>query len=104
LAQLAEARTAIDCAVELMATARMRCSDAGLFRRELTLAARMLRHATRRGQLARGPALVSAAELRSELGKIVADYRDIWLARDRAGGLDDSVGRLERALGESQVG
>jgi hypothetical protein len=33
-----------------------------------------------------------------DLGRIVEDYRALWLQRNRPGGLDDSVGRLERLV------
>jgi hypothetical protein len=36
--------------------------------------------------------------LRERLRALIAEYRILWVARDREGGLSDSVGRLERIL------
>lgn len=38
------------------------------------------------------------AELSSELGKLIEEYRALWLARCRLGGLEDSVNRWEQLL------
>jgi hypothetical protein len=32
--------------------------------------------------------------------EIIRDYRDVWLARNRPGGLAESVGRLEAAMAD----
>jgi hexosaminidase len=39
----------------------------------------------------------------SELGGIAAEYRRLWLARNRPGGLADSAGRMERLLTMYQI-
>ncbi|GAB4574209.1 MAG: hypothetical protein Kow0077_19610 [Anaerolineae bacterium] len=36
--------------------------------------------------------------LAEELDALIEEYRRIWLVRNRAGGLADSAGRLERLL------
>lgn len=89
---------AIDAAIAPLAEARMARPDAALIASEYELAARMLRHACRRGQLmAQGPGAQSLAALDADLREIIGEYRRIWLARNRPGGLADSAGRLDRA-------
>ncbi len=79
----------------------MRVPDAALIAQEYTLAARMLRHACLRGLLALAPKESDATERRQELDAdlrdIVHHYRRLWLARNRPGGLQDSVAHFERA-------
>jgi hypothetical protein len=83
--------------------ARMASDDAALVADELRLAAGLQRHATRLGRARLAVAghrleQVPAAERRAladDLGRLIGDYRRIWLARNRPGGLSDSVGRLE---------
>jgi hypothetical protein len=95
------AAEAIDRAVLPVAQARMDRPDADLIRREFAHAARLLRHACRRAKLVLDPGQAEAARIRQELDQdmwaIIAEYRQLWLARNRPGGLDDSAGRLERA-------
>ena len=71
--------------------------DAALLRREFELAARMMRHAARRGLYAIGAPDRSAADLEHDLREISEEYQAVWLLRNRPGGLDDSVARLERS-------
>jgi hypothetical protein len=80
--------------------------DAALLNAEFAMASDLMRHACRFG-IARltapsgdvasipGP---SRAALATDLTRIVAEYRRVWLQRNRVGGLNDSVGRLERLL------
>ena len=37
--------------------------------------------------------------LAEELAPMIAEYRTLWLLRNRPGGLDDSAARLDRLLG-----
>ena len=71
--------------------------DAALLRREFELAARMMRHAARRGLYAIGAPDRSAADLDHDLREIIEEYQAVWLLRNRPGGLNDSVARLERS-------
>jgi hexosaminidase len=41
--------------------------------------------------------------LTGELEEIVGEYRRLWLARNRPGGLADSAGRMERLLTMYQI-
>ena len=49
-----------------------------------------------RGQLAFAPGFTSPANLNRDMQAILHDYQEIGLARNRPGGLKDSVARLER--------
>jgi hexosaminidase len=88
---------AIDQAMVPLSSTQSRRSDAALLKREFELAARMMRHAARRGLYAIGVPDRSAAELDRDLGEIVDEYQAVWLLRNRPGGLSDSLARLERS-------
>ena len=92
---------AIDEAMAPITKARMQRPDAALILAEFESTARMLRHACRRGQLIYGdgetdPATTKQA-LDDDLRDIIYEYERIWLARNRPGGLRESVGRLQSA-------
>jgi len=90
---------AIERAMTPLGQARMAHPDAVLITREYENTARLLRHACRRGLLALGQGDEGALrrELDTDMGEIIAEYRALWLARNRPGGLADSVALLERA-------
>ena len=96
----------VDRVIAPLSEARMARPDAELIADEFRHAAALLRHACRLG-IARlrtesGETVSIPAETRralaSELEGIVAEYRRLWLRRNRPGGLADSVGRMERLL------
>ncbi|GIL13148.1 MAG: hypothetical protein BroJett038_18680 [Chloroflexota bacterium] len=87
----------VDRVMSPLAVARMACSDAALITDEFRLAADMLRHGAKRLLFILGEPLAGKNELNDELLAIEARYRDVWLARSRPGGLDDSLARLEKA-------
>ena len=93
-AELDRTLAAIDAAVAPLAQARSRRPDAALLQREFDLMARLLRHATARVKFAHGNG--DRAALSADLESLIADYKAQWLARNRPGGLADSVARLER--------
>jgi hexosaminidase len=99
-ANLTRALEAIDQAMEPLGKAQMARPDAGLILHEFANSARLLRHACRRGLLALSADTTAASSLKNELGQdlqeIISDYRHIWLARNRVGGLADSMARLEQ--------
>jgi len=73
--------------------------DADLIRREFGWVVDMLRHACRRGIWALGKAqgledVALRHELAQEADRLLAEHPEIWLARNRAGGLKDSQARL----------
>lgn len=92
---------AIDQALRPLARARMRRPDARLILQEFENAARLARHAARRGLLAFEKRPARAAKLRRELtadlSAIMRTHRRLWLARNRPGGLVDSLARMEAA-------
>ena len=74
--------------------------DADLLRREFGWAADMLRHACRRGMWAirkgqNKEDINLRQQLAEEADRLIAEYREIWLARNRVGGFKDSLARLE---------
>jgi hypothetical protein len=90
---LRETRMFIEAAAEPLDRARMDRPDAALMRDELANTVRLLLLACDRGldQSGRtGPA--------PETQAILTEYRRLWLARNRAGGLRDSAGSLAKAL------
>jgi len=89
---------ALDTAVALLPDARMARPDADLILKEYRNTARLMRHAARRVLLALGGDHdVTRAELAADMDDILVDYRELWLARSRPGGLADSAGRLATA-------
>jgi hexosaminidase len=96
------AATAIEEAMGPITQARMERKDADLVLREFAQTARLLNHASRRGVWAVDPSAQNGIEreLSADMAEIVDEYRQVWLARNRPGGLRESVGRLERAGAE----
>lgn len=89
---------AIDAAIAPIDSARMARPDADLIRREYLLTARMMRHSANRLIAAQSELSgVVAEELAVDLEEIIPEYRELWLARNRPGGLAESAGRLEAA-------
>ena len=80
----------------------MQRGDAGLLAREYRFTARLLRHACYRILMAQqtDPVQLAAAKaaLAAELETLIEEYRGLWLARNRPGGLKDSVARFEELL------
>jgi hypothetical protein len=56
----------------------------------------MLKHGARRLLAVIGDDSVSREEAAAELNQIVQRYQQVWLLRNRPGGLSDSVARLTR--------
>ena len=92
---------AIDEAIAPLSTVHMDRPDAALITSEFLNTARLLRHACRRGLLAVGSDSYEAGAQRRELDidmfGIIQEYSRLWLARNRPGGLADSIRRLESA-------
>jgi hexosaminidase len=103
----AAALAAIDGALQPLAQARIQRPDAALIVEEYENTARLMRHACRRGQLMLGEDIVDPAATRraldDDMRDIIRDYRRIWLARNRPGGLIDSAGRLQKARADYRV-
>ncbi len=89
---------ATEQAAALLPALRLARPDAALLARELAQTARLLRHACMRGLYMHAPDAGAARALAADMREIIEEYRAVWLARNRPGGLGDSVARLERAM------
>ncbi|MFO0971942.1 MAG: family 20 glycosylhydrolase [Phycisphaerae bacterium] len=79
---------------------------AALVQAELRATLRVLQHALRRAAIMRRGAPLRPAEARAaaaEMRRIIADHRRLWPARNRPGGLNDSVAHYERNLAEYEA-
>ena len=102
-AALRQTLTAIDQVMAPLSSTRMARADADLICHEYENTARIMRHACRRALLAiEGASAVERAALAADLGEFLLEYRALWLARARPGGLDDSAARFERMLADYQ--
>lgn len=94
----------IETALGDLGLARIERSDAAVIDREMRLAAAMLRHACLRARLLDQDETAARSGLVRELLADVEDwreeYRQIWLERNRPGGLADSAARIERLIEE----
>ncbi len=96
----------IDEVMAPMSQVRMDRGDASLIVDEYLNAAAVMRHAGHmaKARIDAGGVIESApasirAELAAELEPIIEEHRRLWMARNRAGGLNDSARRMERWLG-----
>lgn len=101
--KLENARELIDQIVEPLDQAAMTRTDAGLIKREYLNTARLLKHAASRLELITGKGQPDMEGMYTELEGIIEEYRSIWLARNRPGGLADSTRLLEAALSDYQA-
>ncbi len=103
---LSAAERYVEEVVGRLGGARSSRGDAQLLAAEYRLAASLLAHACElgRARIEAGRAAVEAlpasarSRLASSLGLLIEEYRRLWLARSRPGGLADSAGRLDRLL------
>lgn len=77
--------------------AKMARPDADLIKREFAHAAEMLRHGAKRALFQLEGTALSADALAEELDAIITEHRAVWLARNRPGGLEDSVRKIAAA-------
>lgn len=96
-ANFAETVNYIDAVMMPLEQNAMQREDAELVEREFVSAANMIRHGARRALLQLGDSSVDKTQLASNFDSMVADFRAVWLARNREGGLEDSVARLNNA-------
>ncbi|MEJ5310029.1 MAG: glycoside hydrolase family 20 zincin-like fold domain-containing protein [Anaerolineae bacterium] len=83
-------RERIDAILAPLAAVQMRCADADLVKREFANAGRLLRHACRRALQLLGQETDNVA-MRADLEEAIAEHKALWLARNRPGGLADSL-------------
>ena len=87
----------IDTIMAALDHAEMAVPDADLITREFANAAQMMRHGVKRALFALEDGLLRADDMTADLDAIETEYRALWLARNRPGGLDDSAARITRA-------
>jgi hypothetical protein len=87
---------AIDAAINPLSEARISAPYATLLQRELVQTAHLLRHACHRALFACGKGQVGPAALYRDIQQIMAEFREVWLSRNRPGGLSDSLSRFEK--------
>lgn len=75
-------------------------SDAKQVIAEFQVIANMLRHGAKRLLFILEDQSIDKAALRDELVHIEHQYRAQWLARNRYGGLEDSIARLVKLRGD----
>ena len=94
----------IDEVIKDLDEVRMDRPDADLIIKEYRNAAKLLKHAAKQGieRVKTKDFKVSSIskdirnELAKELDEIIEEYKDLWLQRNRIGGLKDSIERFER--------
>jgi hypothetical protein len=70
---------------------------------EYKLALALFQHACQRLQLAAGDPSVTKVKLSADLRPLLGTYSERWLARNRVGGLGDSLVRLTRLIAEYET-
>jgi len=96
----------IDRILASLPRARMQRPDDHLIKEEFTMGAYMARFACKLGRARLQAGGVKTSEipksererLAEELETMLPEYRQLWLARNRSGGLRESAGRLENLL------
>lgn len=100
----ARAREAVETAAAPLASFIPDNAAMTLYQREFMLAAQLMRHACHRALWINNPSASVGELLQRELRNLLAEFEAVWLARNRPGGLAESLGRFERILGEYQLG
>lgn len=98
---LLRTRASIDEVMSSLSEARLSREDGDLMVREFSNTARLMQHACDRGLALIEGSMASAVtrrRLRASLDTILTDYRWLWRARNREGGLVDSTAVLEERL------
>lgn len=90
-ANLHAAIEAIDSIITALDDSQMTCMDAHLIKEEYRFIAAMLRHGARRILTAIGE---DGGDLIAEFDALQPHFKRVWLARNRPGGLEDSLMRL----------
>jgi hypothetical protein len=95
---LRQAIARVDEILAPLEQAEMQRLDADVIKREYQVAGAFIQHSARRALHLLGEGDSSAGELRTELEQLLIDYQDNWLARNRPGGLQDSLAKFAPAL------
>jgi hypothetical protein len=97
---LREVLNGIEAITQPLGEAKMARSDAALIKDEFRQVANLLRHSAQRLLLWKGERSLSPSQLYDDLETLVERQRANWLARNRPGGLDDSLARFDTLLKE----
>jgi hexosaminidase len=92
------AKDAIESAMQKIRAAKMQRADAVLIHAEIANAAAMLQFACRKARRLLDPATENPRDPNDELLQIIDQHEICWSARNRPGGLADSVRRLAENL------
>jgi hypothetical protein len=87
----------VDNVMQPLGQAKIARPDADLIKREFEQSARMLKHGAMRALFELGDEKLSKAELLADLDALIEEQKALWLARNRPGGLSDSLKALEAA-------
>ena len=99
-AALQQVNEAIDTIIAPLQQAQMQRPDMTLIQDEFMQGANLLRHACQRGLLLSGQGQQTPYQLLNDLEALMAQQRLNWLARNRPGGLMDSLLRFEPVISE----
>ncbi len=83
--------------------ARMDRPDADILVREIRNAIAMFRHGCKRARWRINPSSQNVKEMATSLRAIIGQHEQLWLARNRVGGLRDSARRMEARLADYGV-
>ena len=100
--EIQRALASIDTAMTSLPSARSSSQDSALIQQEFQFVARTLRHACNKLLFLFDSGDKTTDNLIVDLLEIIREYKSIWLARNRPGGLDDSVARFEKILVDYQ--
>lgn len=87
----------IDDVMKPLDQAQINRADADLIKREFQQAAHMLKHGAKRALIQAGDTSISKSDMLADIDAIIEEQKALWLARNRPGGLDDSLVNLEKA-------
>lgn len=90
----------IDEVMKPITRAQLDRDDADLVKREFAQAAHLMQHGARRALFEMGDKSLNKADLLAEIDGLIEEQKSLWLARNRPGGLDDSIARLLKAREE----
>jgi len=96
----------IDSLTAMLSSSEMKCDDVELIKSEIKNGAALAKHAYKLAiiRIKTKSKTVSdipkkhRAELAGELKNIISNYQELWLKRNRTGGLNDSLNSLQRLL------
>jgi hexosaminidase len=95
--EYALAQSGVEEIISRLAAARMSCDNAALIADEFQFAADLLAHACKRGQFLLDRRIFDPVDLFTELQQLTARHRQMWLVRNREGGLWESAARLNNS-------